>query len=229
MGALSGGPLERRPPPWGGRAVRRFPRRGSRTTRPLGCGQSLSWKYVTSRCAHALATTYLIAAGALRVAHGVAIVGSVVDTLAWVIRGAGAVLRDSSSPRSASAEHLLVDTTPGAIGYQMASLLEGHGQRVAAGPAAAWPAGASAVGGSSRAPYAGEPAGSAVPYHGGGVFSSYGRDAAAGAAPSRMPRSSSGTGPSDRGSASEYPGGHSGYDQFGWNVRDNRPHSPGRE
>jgi len=125
----------------------------------LGAGQSLSWKYVTPRCAHALATTYLIAAGALRVAHGDAIVGSVVDTLAWVIRGAGAVLRDSSSPRSASAEHFLVDTTPGAIGYQMASHLEGHGQRVAAGPAAAWPAGVSAVGGPSRAPYAGEPAG----------------------------------------------------------------------
>jgi len=105
----------------------------------------------------------------------------------------------------------------------MASRLEGHGQRVAAGPA-----GASAGGGLSRAPYAGDPAGSAAPYHGGGYHSTAGGNAAAGAAPSRVPRSSWGPGPSDRGSAQEYPGDHSGYDQFGRYVRDDRPHSPGR-
>jgi len=82
----------------------------------LGARLSLSWGYVTPRCAHALATTYPSAAGALRVAHGEAIVTSLVDTLALVTRGAGAVLRDPSSPGSASAEQFLVDTTPVAIG-----------------------------------------------------------------------------------------------------------------
>jgi len=189
----------------------------------LGAGQSLSWGYVTPRCAHALATTHPSAAGALRATHGGAIVASLVDTLEWVTRGAGAVLRDSSSPRSAAAEQILVDTTPEAIGYQMAFRLEGHGQRVASGSAVP-----SAGGGPSRAPYAGEPAGSAAPYHGGGYPSTAGGYAAAGAAPSRVPRSSCGPGPSARGSAPEYPD-HSGYDQFGGYVRDNRPHSPGRE
>jgi len=136
---------------------------------PLGAGQSLIWGYVTPRCAHALATNYPSAAGALRAAHGEAIVASQVDTLVWVTRGAGSVLRDSSSPRSAAAAQFLVDTTPEAIGYQMASRLEGHGQRVAAGPA-----GVLAGGGPSRAPYAGEPAGSAAPYHGGGYPSTVG-------------------------------------------------------
>jgi len=124
----------------------------------LAAGQSLSWGYVTPRRAHALATTYPSAAGELRAAHGEAIVASLVDALAWVTRGAGAVLRDASSPRTAPAEQVLVDTTPELIGYQMASRLEGHGQRVAPGPA-----GPSAGGSSSRAPYAGEPAGSAAP------------------------------------------------------------------
>jgi len=227
-----------RPPARGG-AVRRTTRAGAspagRSGRPtfappgvpyyppLGPGQSLSWGYVTPRCAHALASTYPSAAGALRAAHGEVMVASLVDTLAWVTRGAGSVLRDSSSPRSAAAAQSLVDTTPEAIGYQMASRLEGHGQWVAAGPA-----GASAGGGPSRIPYAGEPAGSAAPYHGGGYPSTLGGYAAAGAAPSRVPRSSWGPGPSDRGSAQEYPD-HSGYDQFGGYVRDDRPHSPGRE
>jgi len=143
--------------------------------------------------------------------------------MAWVTRGAEAVLRDSSSPLSAAAEQYLVKTTPEAIGHQMASSLKGHGQRVAAGPA-----GASAGGGPSRAPYAGKPAGLAAPYHGGVYPSPAGRNAAAGAAPSRVPRSSWGPGPSDRGSAQRYPD-HSGYDQFGGYVRHDRPHSPGRE
>jgi len=112
-------------------------------------------------------------------------------------------MRDSSSPRSASAEQFLVETIAEAIGYQMASRLEGHGQRVAA-----WPAGTSAGGGPSRAPYAGEPAGSAAPYHGGGYPLTAGGYAAVGAAPSRLPRSSWGPGPSDRGSAQEFPGDH---------------------
>jgi len=101
-------------PPARGVAVRRTTRAGAspvmRSGRPtfappgvpyypaLGAGQSLSWGYVTPRCAHALATTYPSAAGALRAAHGEAIVASLVDTLAWVTRGAGAILRDSSSP-----------------------------------------------------------------------------------------------------------------------------------
>ena len=117
-----------------------------------------------------------------------------------------------------------MDTTPEAIGYQIASRLEEHGQQVAHGPA-----GPSAGGGSCRTPYAGEPAGPAAPYHGGGYPSSAGGYAAAGAAPSRGPRSSWGPGPSDRGSAQGYPGDHPGYDKFGGYGRDNRPHSPGRE
>jgi len=57
----------------------------------LGAGQSLSWGYVTPRCALALAATYPSAAGAVSAAHGEAIVASLVDTLAWVTRGTGAV------------------------------------------------------------------------------------------------------------------------------------------
>jgi len=63
-------------------------------------------------------------------------VASLVDTLAWVTRGSGTVLRRSPSPLSAAAEQFLVDTTPEAVWYQMASQLEGHGQRVAPGSAA---------------------------------------------------------------------------------------------
>jgi len=87
----------------------------------LGAGKNLSWGYVTLQCARSLATTYPTAAGTLRVAHGEPIVASLVDTLAWVTRGAGAVLRGSPSPLSAAAQQFLVVTTPEAIGYQMAS------------------------------------------------------------------------------------------------------------
>jgi len=138
--------------------------------------------------------------------------------------GAEAILRDSSSPLTASAEQFLVDTTPEAIGNQMASRLEGHGQQVAPGPAVP-----SAGGSSIRAPYAGEPAGSAAPYHGGGYPTSAGGYAAAGAAPSRAPRSSWGPGSSDRGSAQEYLVDPLGYDKYGGYARDDRPHLPGRQ
>ena len=124
----------------------------------LGAGQSLSWGYVTPRYVRSLASTYPSAAGALGAAHGEAIVASLVDTLAWVTRGAGAVLRGSPSLLKAAAEQFLVETTPEAIGYQMASRLEGHGQRVAPGPVV--PA---AAGSSIRAPYAREPAAAAEP------------------------------------------------------------------
>jgi len=129
----------------------------------LGAEQNLSWGYFAPQCARAFATTYPRAAGTLREAHGEAIVASLVDTLACVTWGAGTVLRGSPSPLSAAAEQFLVDTTPEAIGYQMASRLEGHAQRVAPGSAA--PA---AGGSSSRAPYAGEPAAAAAPYYGAG-------------------------------------------------------------
>ena len=99
----------------------------------LGAGQNLSWGYVTPQCARALATTYPTAAGTLRVAHGEPKVASLVVTLAWDTRGAGGVLRGFPSPLSAAAEQFPVDTTPEAIRYQMASLLEGHGQRGSAG------------------------------------------------------------------------------------------------
>jgi len=62
-------------------------------------------------------------------------VASLVDTLAWATRVAGAVLRGSPYPLLAAAEQFLVDTTPEAIGYQIASRLEGNGQRVAPEPA----------------------------------------------------------------------------------------------
>jgi len=64
----------------------------------LGAGQNLRWGYVTTQCARELATTYATAAGTLRAAHGEAIVASLVETLAWVTRGAGAVLRGSPWP-----------------------------------------------------------------------------------------------------------------------------------
>jgi len=200
-----------RPPDRGG-AVRRTARAGPSpvgpATRPtfapprvpyypaLGAGQNLSWGYVTPQCARVLATTYPTAAGTLRVAHGEPIGDSLVDTLAWVTRGAGAVLRGSPSPLSAAAEQFLVDTTPEAIGYRMASRSEDNGQRVAPGSAV------TAAGGSStRARYAGEPAAATAPYYGGGYsYSAEGVSAAghtayaggytaAAAAPSPAPRS----------------------------------------
>ena len=190
----------------------------------LGAGQSLSLGYVSSQCAHDLADTHPSAAGALRANHGEAIMASLVDNLAWVFQGAGAVLRDSSPPRTALDEQVLVDTTPEAIGYQMASRLEGHGQRVASGHAVP-----SADGVSSRGPYAGEPADSATAYHGVGYPAGAGGYAAAGAASSRAPRSSLGPGPEDRVSAQEYPVDPPGYDHYGGYARDDRPQSPGME
>jgi len=190
----------------------------------LGAGQSLSWGLVTPRCARALASTFLSAAKTLKAAHGEAIVASLVDTLAWVTRGAGAILRGSPCPLLAAAEQFLVDTTPEAIGCQMASRLEGHGQQVA--PKRVVPA---AAGSSSRAPYTGEPAAAAATYHEGGFSSFAGGYSAAGAAPSRAPRSTWGPGPADRGPAHEYPVDPPGYDHDGGYVREDRPPSPGGE
>jgi len=221
------------------RTARAGPSPGGPATRPtfappgmpyypaLGAGQNLSWGYFTPQCARALATTYPTAAGTLRVAHGEPIVASLVDTLAWVTRGAGAVLRGSPSPLSAAAEPFLVDTTPEAIGYQMASRLEGHGQRVAPGSAV------TAAGGSSTlAPYAGESAAAAVPFYGGGYSYSAGGASAAGhtayagrytaaaAAPSPAPRSTWGPVPTGRGPAHEYPFDPPVSDHYGGYARD---------
>ena len=190
----------------------------------LGVGQSFRWGYVTPTCAHALASTHPSAAGALRAAHEKAMVAFLVYTHAWVTRGAGAVLRESPSPTTALAEQFLVDNTPDANGYQMASSLQGHGRRVAPGPAVP-----SAVLGCSQAPYAEEPAGSAAPYHGGGYPTSTGGYAAAEAAQSRAPRSTWGPGPADQRSALEYSVDPPGYDHYGGYARDDHPHSPGRE
>jgi len=201
----------------------------------LGAGQNLSWGYVTPQCARALEITYPTAAGTLRVAHGEPIVASLVDTLAWVTRGAGTVLRGSPSPLSAAAEQFLVDTTPESIGYQMASRLEGHGQRVAPGSAV------TAVGGSStRAPYAGEPAAAAAPHYGVGYSYSAGGTSAAGhpayaggytaaaAAPSPAQRSTWVPVPPGRGPAHEYPFDPPVRDHYGGYARDDLPRSPDR-
>jgi len=198
----------------------------------LEAGQNLSWGYVTPQCARALATTYPTAAGTLRVAHGEPIVASLVDTLAWVTRCAGAVLRGSPSPLSAAAEQFLVSTTPEAIGYQMASWLEGHGQRVAPGSAV------TAAGGRyTRAPYVGEPAAAPTPYYGGGYSYSAGGASAAGhtacaggytaaaAAPSPAPRLTSGPVPTGRGPAHEYLFDPPVRDHYGKCARDDLPRS----
>ena len=105
-------------------------------------GHGLSRWHVPSAYARALACTYPAAAGTLRDAHGEAIVASIVETLAWVVRAAGAVLRASQSPHSRAAAQFLVDTTPEAIGYQMVSRLEEHGRRVLPAPATTGGAGA---------------------------------------------------------------------------------------
>jgi len=201
----------------------------------LGAGQNLSWGTVTPQCARALATTYPTAPGTLRVAHGEPIVASLVDTLASVTRGAGAVLRESPSPLSAAAERFLVDTTPEAIGYQMASRLEGHRQRVAPGSAVA-----AAGGSSTRDPYAGESAAAAAPYYGGGCSYSAGGASAAGhttyaggytaaaAAPSPAPRSTWGPVPTGRGPAHEYPFDPPVRDHCGGYARDDLQRSPDR-
>jgi len=151
-------------------------------------------------------------------------VASLVGTLAWATRGAGAVLQGCSSPFSAAAEQFLVDTTPEAIGYQMAPRLKGLGQRVAPGlvvPAVA--------GSSIPAPYAEEPAPAAAPYHGGGYSSTAGGYSAARAAPRRAPRSTWAPGPADRGPAHEYPVDPSVHDHYGGDARDDLPPSPGRD
>ena len=168
-------------------------------------------------------------------AHGEPIVASLVHTLAWVTRGAGAVLRGFPSPLSAAAEHFLVDTTPEAIGYQMASRLEGNGHRVAPGSAV------TAAGGSStRAPYAAKPAASAAPYYEGGCSYSAGGTSAAGhtayaggytaaaTAPSPSPRSTWGPVPMGRGPAHEYPFDPAVRDHYGGYARDDLPRSPDR-
>ena len=157
----------------------------------LVAGQSLSWGYVSPQCARALAKTYPSAAGTLRAAHGEAIVTSLVDALAWVTRSSGTVLRGSPSPLSAVAEQFLVDTTPDAIAYQMASTLEGHDQRVAPRSAVTAPGG-----GSTRAPYAGEPAAAPSTCYGGGYSYSAGGTSAAGHAPYAGGYSSAVVGPS---------------------------------
>jgi len=90
-------------------------------------------------------------------------VASVVDTLAWVTRAALAVLWGAPSPLSAAADEFLADTTPEAIGNQMALRVEGHGQRVLPAPEA--PGGG---GGSTRAPYAGKPSAAEQPCYSGG-------------------------------------------------------------
>ena len=229
------GPSPVGPPPGGPSTRPTFAPPGVSYYPALGAGQNLSWGYVTPQCARALASTYPTAAGTLRVAHGEPIVASLVDTLAWVTRGAGAVLRGSPSPLSAAAEQFLVDTTPEAIGYQMASRLEGHGQWVAPGTAAT-----AAGGGSTRALYAGEPAAAASPYCGGGYsYSARGTSAAghtpyaggyssAEAAPSRAPRSTRGPVPTGRGTAHEYPFDPPVRDPYGGSAHDDLPLSPDR-
>jgi len=201
----------------------------------LGAGQNLSWGYVTPQCARARETTYPTAAGTLRVAHGEPIVASLVDILAWVTRGAGAVLRGSLSLLTAAAEQFLVDTTPEAIGYQMAFWLQGHGQRVAPGSAVT-----AAARSSTRAPYAREPLTAAIPHYGGGYSYSAGGASAAGhtayaggytaaaAAPSSAPRSTWGPVPTGRGPAQEYPFDPPVRDHYGGYARDDLQRSPDR-
>ena len=200
-----------------------------------GAGKSLRRGCVTPQCLRALTTTYPSAAGTLPAAHGKAIVSSLVETLAWVTRGAGTVLRGSQVPLSAAAEQFLVDTIPDVIGYQMASRLEGHGQRVAPGSAVT-----AATGGSTRAPYAGAAATATVPYYGGGYSYSAGGASAAGhtayaggytaapAAPSSAPRSTWGPVPTGRGPAHEYPFDPPVRDHYGGYARDDLPRSPDR-
>ena len=168
-------------------------------------------------------------------AHGEPIVASLVDTLALVTRCAKAVLRRSPSPLPAAAEQFLVDTTPEAIGYQMASRLEGHGQRVATESTV------SAAGEcSTRAPYSGELAAAGAHYYGGGYsFSAGGTSAvghsayagsytAAAAAPSPAPRSTWGPVPTGRGPAHEYSFDPPVRDHYGGYSRDDLPWSPDR-
>ena len=163
-----------RPPARGGDS-RRLSRAGSAsrpTFSPPGLpynpmpesGLGLSRGSVPDTCAEALASTFPSAAVTLRTAHGEAIVASLVDTLTWVVRGARAVLRDSPSRPSGAAEQFLVDTTPEAIGYQMATRLEAHGRRVRPAPVAT-----GGGGGSTGVPPWSDPVGgSGGSYWGGG-------------------------------------------------------------
>jgi len=52
----------------------------------------------------------------LRAAHGKEIVAFLVDTLAWVARGAGTVLRGSPAPLSTAAEQFIVIPPPTPMG-----------------------------------------------------------------------------------------------------------------
>jgi len=117
----------------------------------------------------------------------------------------------------------------------MAFQLGGHGQRVAPGSAVTVPGG-----GSTRAPYAREPATAASPAYGAGCSDSAGGTAAAGhspdaggyfsaeAGPSRAPRSTWGPVSTGRGPAHEYPFDPPVRDQYGGYARDNIPPSPDR-
>jgi len=179
-----------------------------------------------------LATTYPTAEAMLRAAHGEAIVAALVHTLVWVTRGAGSVLRGSPSPLLAVVGQYLVDTTPDAIGYQMASRLKEHGQRVA--PASSAPA---AGGGSTCSPYAAEPATDASPYYDGCYSYSAGStpaakhaayiggNSSAEAGPSRAPRSMWGSTPRGRGPAHEYSVDPPVRDHYGGSARDDVPPS----
>jgi len=203
---------------------------------PFGGGGARPQPGVRHRpCAPALATTYRTAAGTLQAAHGEAILASLVDTLDWVTRGAGAVLRGFPSPLLAAADHLPVDTTPEAIGREMASRLEGHGQRLVPAPAA--PTGG---GSSTRAPFSGEPAATALPFYGSGYSYSaagapasghalYGRRySSAEAGPSRTPCSTWGLTHRGQGPARQYhfdPPAHENYQGY---ARDDVPPSPDR-
>jgi len=129
----------------------------------------------------------------------------------------------------------MVNTTPEAIGYQMASRLEGHLQHVAPESAV------TAAGGSStRASYAGEPAAAAAPYNGGGYSYSVGGASAAGhtayargytaaaATPSPAPHSKWGPVPTGRGPARTYLFDLPVRDHYGGYARDDLPRSPDR-
>jgi len=169
------------------------------------------------------------------VAHGGAIFASLKDTLAWVTWGARTVLRGFPSPLSAAAEQFLVDTKPEATGYQMASRLEGYGQRVAPGSAATAPGG-----GFTQAPHAGEPAAAGAPYYWGGYSHSAGGTSAASQAPYtgvyssleagliRAPRSTLGPVPTGRPPTHEYPFDPPVSDHHGGYARDDLPLSPAR-
>ena len=130
---------------------------------------------------------------------------------------------------------VLVETKPEATGYQMASRLEGYGQRVAPGSAATAPGG-----GSTQAPHAGEPAAAGAPYYGGGYSHSAGGTSAASQAPYtgvyssleagliRAPRSTLGPVLTGRGPTHENPFDPPVRVHHGGYARDDLPLSPAR-